>query len=472
MKIVIIGAGIAGCAAYLELQKHPPRPTKSHESHEITIYEAYNTNLSITADDRIEEHTHSSTLIVGGGLGVAPNGLNVLKRLDEELLKDVVRGGYVTAISNMKNKNGWPLFSMKSASSDDNSNNNNNRSPHMLATSRHSLWTALRGRIPDHHIIHKRISQVVARSNGRNLIRFADDSPPVEADLVIGADGVRGTAKRALFPDAEEDPYPPNYEGLVGVGGFIPAADVKDFVEPGSMNFVFGGNGFFGYFFSESSMSAVNRDSPYHVSEPGDSLAWWSTYEIEECPDRKTLDMDKVTRQLRERHGNWKEPVVKKVIQSLRVENMYPTWTLPALPTWERDGVVLVGDAAHALPSSSGQGSSQALEDVEALALLLAHRLRMGNAHLDEITPKAQKNAIKAAASQYVNLRQPHVDAILDSAQKIQNSKREMGLLKEYFMYAVMKIMGLFPGFMSNQIRTVTEYNIADDVARIIASDN
>ncbi|CAI7601342.1 unnamed protein product [Penicillium palitans] len=454
MKIVIIGAGIAGCAGYLELQKHLPRPTKSDESHEITIYEAYNTNLSIAADERTEEHTHSSTLLVGGGLGVAPNGLNVLKRLDEELLKDVVRGGYVTAISNMKNKNGWPLFSMKSASSDDNSNNNNtnNRSPHMLATSRYSLWTALRGRIPDHRIVHKRISQVVARPDGRNLIHFVDNSLPVEADLVIGADGVRGTAKRALFPDAEEDPYPPNYEGLVGVGGFIPAADVKDLVEPGSMNFVFGGNGFFGYFFSESSMSAANRDSPYHVCEPGDSLAWWSTYEIEECPDRKTLDMDDVTRQLRERHANWKEPVVKKVIQSLEVENMYPTWTLPALPTWERDGVVLVGDAAHALPSSSGQGSSQALEDVEALALLLAHHLHMGNARLDEVTPKAQKNAIKAAASQYVNLRQPHVNAILESAQHIQNR--------------------LFPGFMSNQMRTVTEYNIADDVARIIARDN
>lgn len=212
MKIVIIGAGIAGCAGYLELQKHLPRPTKSDESHEITIYEAYNTNLSIAADERTEEHTHSSTLLVGGGLGVAPNGLNVLKRLDEELLKDVVRGGYVTATSNMKNKNGWSLFSMKSASSDENSNNNNNRSPHMLATSRHSLWTALRGRIPDHHIIHKRISQVVVRPDGRNLIHFVDNSPPVEADLVIGADGVRGTAKRALFPDAEEDPYPPNYE--------------------------------------------------------------------------------------------------------------------------------------------------------------------------------------------------------------------------------------------------------------------
>ncbi|KAF4760592.1 hypothetical protein HAV15_005996 [Penicillium sp. str.  len=456
MKIVIIGAGIAGCAGYLELRKHLPQPTESDESHEITIYEAYNTKLSIAADERTEEHTHSSTLLIGGGLGVAPNGLNVLKRLDEELLKDVVRGGYVTAISNMKNKNGWPLFSIKIAT----------RFGLLCGGEFQTTISSTKEYpklLPD-RMEGIRFTLSITALQWRRIwlsVRTASE--------VLPSGHFSRMPKRIHIP--------PNYEGLVGVGGFIPAADVKDIVEPGSMNFVFGGNGFFGYFFSESSMSAANRDSPYHVSEPGDSLAWWSTYEIEECPDWKTLDMDDVTRQLRERHANWKEPVVKKVIQSLHVENMYPTWTLPALPTWERDGVVLVGDAAHALPSSSGQGSSQALEDVEALALLLAHHLHMGNAHLDEVSPKAQKNAIKAAASQYVNLRQPHLNAILESAQKTQNSKREMGILKEYFMYGVMKIMGerfpgLFPGFMSNQIRTVTEYNIADDVARIIASDN
>lgn len=67
---------------------------------------------------------------------------------------------------------------------------------------------------------------------------------------------------------------------------------------------------------------------------------------------------------------------MQKVIKSITVTNMYPTWTVPPLPTWERDGVVLVGDAAHALPPSSGQGSSQALEDVEAFALFLGHYMR------------------------------------------------------------------------------------------------
>jgi 2-polyprenyl-6-methoxyphenol hydroxylase-like FAD-dependent oxidoreductase len=208
------------------------------------------------------------------------------------------------------------------------------------------------------------------------------------------------------------------------------------------MNFIYGGNGFFGYFFSESNTLAQDRDSPYEVSEPGESLAWWSTYEIKDCPDRKTLDMADVTRQLRARHANWKEPVVQKIIQSLRVESMYPTWTSPALPTWQRNGVVLVGDAAHALPSSSGQGSSQALEDVEAFALFLAHSLRKGGAIGSQATAETQKKSINAAAKLYMAIRQPHVKEILEFAQRTQDKKREMGLIKEYSMYAFMKVIG------------------------------
>jgi 2-polyprenyl-6-methoxyphenol hydroxylase-like FAD-dependent oxidoreductase len=210
MKIVIIGAGIAGCAAYLELQKHLPIPPGSDEAHEIIIYEAYSTNLDVTADQRKEEHTHSSTLLVGGGLAVSPNGLNVLRRLDENLLKDVTRGGYVVANSNMKNKNGWQLVKTTTAPSDKEADNPEHMC--MVATSRHSFWQALRSRIPDDHIINKRILEVVTSSKGRNLIHFVDRTPSVEADLVIGADGVQSTAKRALFPDAKEDPFPPNYE--------------------------------------------------------------------------------------------------------------------------------------------------------------------------------------------------------------------------------------------------------------------
>lgn len=228
----------------------------------------------------------------------------------------------------------------------------------------------------------------------------------------------------------------------MGIGGFLPASDIKDRVEKGSMNFVFGGNGFFGYFYSESAATDPNRDSPYAVSEPGDTISWWSTYAIDECPDHRSIDKDDVAQQLRERHSQWRDPVVQKVIHSVRVENMYPTWTSPQLPAWERDGVVLVGDAAHALPSTSGQGSSQALEDVEAFVLFLSHYLRKEYDDPQPTSVEMEKKAIKIAAKQYVNLRKPHIEAILVQAQKMQNNKRNMGIVQEYFMYAMMWIFG------------------------------
>lgn len=60
------------------------------------------------------------------------------------------------------------------------------------------------------------------------------------------------------------------------------------------MYFVFGGNGFFGYFFSESSMSAA-------ITSLSQDPLDWSTYEVEECPDLETLAMVDVICQLREK---------------------------------------------------------------------------------------------------------------------------------------------------------------------------
>ncbi|KAJ4329276.1 hypothetical protein N0V84_000169 [Fusarium piperis] len=449
MRIVIIGAGISGCAAYLELKKH------LKGSPNITIYEAYDTTKDTTDEQREQGPTHSSTLIVGGGLAIAPNGLGVLQRLDDDLLRDITRNGYVTSHSNLKDKNGNVLMRMEPGLVSD---------MYSVACSRHSLWRCLRDRIPDDDIVNKRVLNVTANEQGKNVVRFIDNSDAVEADLVIGADGVRSIAKEALFPDAE-NPYPPNYEGLVGIGGFVPASEVRECVDKGSINFVFGGSGFFGYFFSDSSTSDADRDSPSHVCEPGDSLAWWSTYEIKECPETKSLDMDDVMRQLRERHSQWKDPVVQSVLKSAKVQNMYPTWTSPELPTWERDGVVLLGDAAHALPPTSGQGASQALEDCETFTLLLAHHL---GEHDDSSSQASLKQSINKAAKQYTALRQPRVRQILKAAQKMQNSKRSMGVIQEYAMYTFMKVMGFFPSLAAKPTRMVTEYDAAEEIARVL----
>lgn len=225
MKIIIIGAGISGLTSYLFLKKHLPRPSTPATDHVYTIYEAYETDKDSTFEQRLssseagEGSLHSSTLIVGGGLGIGPNGVNVLRRLDPDLLKDIVASGYVVSKYNMKSKHGILLMSMDSQvpdSENDHDVNDHGSEKKMInsvAISRHLLWRSLRTRVPDGIIINKRISQVVAGSYDEPVVvRFEDGSKPVEADLVIGADGLRSITKNALFPDIKGDIYPPQYE--------------------------------------------------------------------------------------------------------------------------------------------------------------------------------------------------------------------------------------------------------------------
>ncbi|KAL4742020.1 hypothetical protein BDV11DRAFT_203108 [Aspergillus similis] len=434
MRIIIIGGGISGCAAYLQLKKHLPQPNISSH-HEMIIYEAYNTDIS-TKNENCDSQTDFSTPVVGGGLGLFPNGLKVLERLDEDILRDIVCGGYVIAHQNMKSKNGTLL--LRTDPSADPDPEWDGKRMHLLGTSRHSLLSNLRRRIPNCDIQTKRVSKVVANKHGSNVVHFANGSPPVEADLVIGADGVKGITKQAL--------------GLVGVGGFISTEEVQGLVEKGSMNLVFGGNGFFGYFYSNSTSSALHRGSAYHVSEPGETLAWWSTYATDECPDPKSLDMDAVAKQLRERHAQWKDPVIQKILPSLRVRSVYPTWTSPQLPMWEKDGVVLIGDAAHALPSTSGQGSSQALEDAEAFAILLSHTLR-GKYQKDSADTVTNKKAITTAAKQYEAIRYPRVQEILEYAQRMQNHKRDMGPIAEHVnLHGWLRLADIFRMFPDHDV--------------------
>ncbi|KAL4968744.1 uncharacterized protein BDV14DRAFT_196559 [Aspergillus stella-maris] len=272
-KIIIIGGGISGCTAYLSLKKHlPPAP---HLNHEITIYEAYDTNLSTTASDRDDTAsgaTHSPTLVVGGGLGLFASGFDV-----KEIVRDIVKGGYAIAHHNLRSRNGALLVRMdctadpvKSSDDDEDGSMSGNlagEGVHLLGTSRHSLWASLRRRSPDGDIVTARVSRVVARDGGMNEVQFADGREPVEADLVIGADGIKGVTKDALFP-GEEGRLKPEYQGLVGVGGFITSEEVKGLVEKGSMNLLLGGNGFFGYFCSTSSSSSPNRDSKSRLQIP------------------------------------------------------------------------------------------------------------------------------------------------------------------------------------------------------------
>jgi len=287
-----------------------------------------------------------------------------------------------------------------------------------------------------------------------------DGSLFIEADLVIGADGLKSATKLALFPEADEDSFRCRYDGLVEVGGFVRAAEVQKHVEKGSLNVIIGGNGGFGYCFSESAVSAPHQGSLYHVSAPGDRLAWWSTYRTATCPKADTLDKASVNNQLRDRHKAWSDPVIQNILQSLEVDSMFPTWTAPTLPTWERNGVILVGNAAHG--PTFGPGVSHALNDVEALARFIGfYQREMHDKHA--ANEMSQKEVIVKAAREYMALHKPRATANSEEAQKTKATQQDKGVIEEYLMYKFMRIVGYFPSLLTMKLLG-SSYNVADEV--------
>src|SRR5262249_56877915 len=60
----------------------------------------------------------------------------------------------------------------------------------------------------------------------------------------------------------------------------------------------------------------------------------------------------------------------------------FPIYDMPAVPTWHRDSMVIIGDAAHATSPSSGQGASLAIEDAIVLAKCIRDRREVTQAFI------------------------------------------------------------------------------------------
>ena len=193
------------------------------------------------------------------------------------------------------------------------------------------------------------------------------------------------------------------------------------------MHFTFGGNGFFGY-------------APASQSTSDPSLMWWSTFETASLPSSSSIDPQAIKAALQERHKKWRDPVIQHITQEAEVESVYPTWVLADLPHWGEKGVVLIGDAAHAMDPTTGQGASQALEDSQTLALLLKELLASTNSIV-----QSEEESIDLAIKLLYEVRKPRVHEIVERGRKMSSRKANVGIVAEYFMYFFLWMVTRFP---------------------------
>ncbi len=197
----------------------------------------------------------------------------------------------------------------------------------------------------------KKLHNIEVTSQGGVVATFQDGTQAL-GDLLIGSDGVHSRTRQLIdptFPGAV-------YTGLMNTGGYTAGLNLS--FPPETTHFIFGKRAFFGY----------------HVS-PSGYIYWFANYVQAEEPAREAGEgstHEERKQRLLELFRD-DQPFIREIIGAAEETFPdFPSYALPTQPTsWHRGPVVLLGDAAHAISPSSGQGASMALEDAAVLAKCL-----------------------------------------------------------------------------------------------------
>ncbi|KAK0723361.1 hypothetical protein B0T26DRAFT_706259 [Lasiosphaeria miniovina] len=410
MKIIIIGAGFSGVSTYLLLRRMLPPP-----EHTITLYDAHDPRAVRLRSGRDglaspEEATRDSAATVGNIISLEPPAVRLLRFIDHKLYDTFKARSYVNRHYTLRSARGHTLAVIPTA-------DGKLPAEHTLSCPRFDSWQWLHEHVGyDDSVCYRRATEVdLAR--GRPVVHFADGSRD-DADLVVGADGVRSVVKKALFGHEDESSYGPAFEGFLGVGGFVDMDLPTSVTDLESMVFTFGPAGSFGY----CSAAAPEQRR----------VAWWSNWGSPNAPAGNTvLEASTIKEQLLDRHATWRDAAINDIIQCSSTDRVYPVWTTPDLPHWGQRGSVLLGDAAHTLQATSGSGANQALEDAVVFSLLLSHYMTTsdGARHVPrDVADMASKALYEIRAPRVAELR-------LRSRNLYVTNKRINSVVLEYLWY-------------------------------------
>jgi 2-polyprenyl-6-methoxyphenol hydroxylase-like FAD-dependent oxidoreductase len=254
------------------------------------------------------------------------------------------------------------------------------------------IWGAPRGRAAGYrwpqHSIHRGELQMIlleavrarlgpaALRTGQRLERFSQDErsvrlelrdrdtnalDTVEADVLVGADGIRSTVRAALYP-AEGDPL---WNGIYMWRGVTEAAP---FLTGRSM-IVAGSNRRAKFVAYPISREAEARGRA--------AVNWVAEVRLDGAVrfDRESWSRLGRAAAVQPHFADWRFDWldVPALIAAAPAIYEYPMVDRDPLPRWSHGRVTLLGDAAHPMYPVGSNGGSQAILDARALAWHLAH---------------------------------------------------------------------------------------------------
>lgn len=249
----------------------------------------------------------------------------------------------------------------------------------------------------------KRFSRVVEETENEVTFELTDGTTH-KAALLIGADGIHSKIRDYISPGVE-----PKFLGLMAVTYEAAAAHMR---VPADKDYKF--------------PVQVTTDKGIFVLAPqtpdGSLMLAGTQYPTPDRTREEWAALLKDTQGLKKlirRDIDSFPDIIQSALENINEEtfNIWPFKLLPRLERWTSQPhrrVVIVGDAAHALPPTTGQGASQAFEDVYTLGLLIA-RLRA--------EPKLRW---EDALEFWQKMRQARIDDLLLLTKQLNNKRLPM----------------------------------------------
>ncbi|GAP94245.1 FAD-dependent monooxygenase [Leptolyngbya sp. NIES-2104] len=338
MNIVIVGAGIGGLATANALLK---------QRFNVQVYEQA-----------------QALRAIGAGLTLTPNGLNSLNAVQPGIVESLIKAGSLAQMLMIRQSTGETIASKPVTTLQQ-------YGQPLLNIQWSKLQAILANALPP-DIIHLQHRCVGFQQQNNSIEVFFADGETVQADLLIGADGVNSVVRQGLIGDGA-----PTYAGRMSWRAVIQYAHEQLPPDTGTI---------------------MTADGKIIVlTDVGQGYTFWSAGVLQE--DDSVCDRaSDVKARVLELFAGWGEPV-EAIIKATPDESIVerPICDRSPVERWSKGRVTLMGDAAHPVVPSLGQGANTAFEDAYELAQCLS------------VAPN-----IEAALQTYEASRIPRTTAIYD----------------------------------------------------------
>ena len=315
LRIAVIGAGLGGLTAAVALRR---------AGFDVHVYE------------QAPELTE-----VGGGINMGPNAARVLYRLG---LGPALDREAVRPLSTHQRR--WQDGRTLQRAPLNPRCEELYGAPHLTVHRADLLAIIASGFVTDRIHLGHRLAGL--SDKGDRVEAWFENGPRVEADVVIGADGINSTVRAALFGEEA-----PRFAGCVAYRGLVPAERIADLgLELGSQSWVGPGGHFVHYFVSRGRLL---------------NFVGWTehdTWNREDWTDRATISRALAA------FAGW-HPQIGRIIGAADTCFIWALFDREPLPRWSAGRITLLGDACHPMYPFMGQGAAQAIEDGATLAACL-----------------------------------------------------------------------------------------------------